>query len=88
MLLLLLLGLRLFTIVHGGILRPAVVQGLVQVRELRRGVFTILIYLLHWLESKRSSGACLVIVSECVLDKSIDEVGLLQIYTGRRQSLS
>lgn len=68
-------------IVDSGVLGLAVVKGLVQVRELGRGVFAILINLLHGLESKSSttSVASFVVVSECVFDKSLDEVRLLQI---------
>ena len=80
LLLLFLLGV---TRVDGGVLGLAIVKGLVQVGELGRGVFTILLNLLHRLESKSTSISTLVIVSKCVFDKSLNEVGLLQIYTNR-----
>jgi hypothetical protein len=64
-------------------LRFAVVEGFVKVGELRRGVFTILFNLLHRLESKSTSVSPFVIISECVFNKSLDEVCLLQIYTNR-----
>jgi hypothetical protein len=58
-------------------LRLAVVEGFVKVGELRRGVFAVLFNLLHRLESKSASVSALVIISECVFNKSLDEVSLL-----------
>lgn len=65
------------------VLSPFFIQGLVQVRELGRGVLTIRcinLLLFCWLEShSRNSYSDIIIISQSILHKSIDEVSLLQI---------
>lgn len=59
----------------------AVIEGFVEVGKLGRGILTVLINLLGWLEGKWGTVSTLIVVSECVFNKSVDEIGLLQIYT-------
>lgn len=59
----------------------AVVEGFVEVGKLGRGILTVLINLLSWLEGKWGTVSSFIVVSECVFNKSVDEIGLLQIYT-------
>ncbi len=59
----------------------AVVERFVEVGKLGRGILTVLINLLGWLEGKMGTVSTLIVVSECVFNKSVDEIGLLQIYT-------